>query len=36
MGVVFFIAGAIKEKRPDWKLSNFIKIEIVETEDEDS
>ena len=26
--VVFFIVGLIKEKRPDWKLSDFIKIEI--------
>ena len=29
--VAVFISGIIKEKRPDWKLSNFIKIEIVET-----
>ncbi len=35
-GVVVFISGVLKEKNPDWKLSDFIKIEIVETDDEDS
>ena len=33
-GMVVFASGIIKEKGPDWKLSNFIKIEIVETEEE--
>ncbi len=35
IGVGFFIFGVIKEKRPGWKLSDFIKIEIIETDDED-
>ena len=33
IGVIFFIVGSIKEKRPDWKLSDFIKIKIVEPEE---
>jgi len=35
-GVAFFVFGVMKERRPYWKLSDFIKIEIIETDDEDS
>jgi len=32
-GVVVFISGIINEKRPGWKLSDYIKMEIAEIEE---
>jgi len=36
-GVAVFVSGLLVEiRKSGWKLSDYIKIEIVETDDEDS